>query len=215
MRVVTVLQTRALNALHPGSSEYKPMHVQTLARQVAEQSPFAEFLCLSDVSVPGVNTLPLANKWPGWWAKMNLFDPALKGDILFMDLDTVVVGPLDDVEGITDLALLRDFYRDGKKLKEGLGSGLMFLPEAARAQVWDEWIANPNFNMRLYARSGDQGLLEKFYLNSAKRVQDLVPGQVVSWKVHCQHGVPQEARVICFHGKPRPWEVGQFLHLYR
>jgi hypothetical protein len=215
MRVITVLQTRALHALHPGSSEFKPAHVQALARQIERHAPFADFHVLSDVRVPGVETIPLTEKWPGWWAKMAMFDPAIRGDFLYVDLDTVIVGPLDDFKNVMHLTLLRDFYRDGKKLKEGLGSGLMFLPEAARAAVWADFSANPALSMRLYAGGGDQRLLEAHYLNKAARWQDVLPGQVVSWKVHCKSGVPPGARIVCGHGKPRPWEVGEFLHLYR
>jgi hypothetical protein len=131
-----------------------------------------------------------------------------------MDLDTVITGPLGDILSVDKPTLLRDFYRDGKKLKEGLGSGLMYLPEEARANVWRFWNEQPQLHMRMYPR-GDQFLLEKFFLNTADRWQDVVPGQVVSWKVNCQGGVPPEARVVCFHGQPRPWAVGQFLHLYR
>lgn len=214
MRVVTVLQTRALNALHHGSSEFTAMHVKALQRQVEQHAPFAQFQCLSDIKIEGVDTIPLKRKWPGWWAKMELFDPELRGDVLFMDLDTVIVGDLEDLGQVNKLTLLRDFYRDGKKLKEGLGSGLMFLPEADRRAVWDEFTVNPALSMRMHPR-GDQHLLEPLYINRAKRWQDVVPGQVVSWKVHCQNGVPPEARIICMHGQPRPWAVGQFLHLYR
>jgi hypothetical protein len=205
MRIVAVLRS---------GGEYLPKHAQALARQIEEHAPFAQFQVVSDTPIDGVEVLPLEYKWPGWWSKMNLFAPAMRGDFLFMDLDTVIVGPLDDLERVNELTMLRDFYRDGKKLKEGLGSGLMFLPEAARAAVWDRWMSNPPWNMRLYCR-GDQHLLEAMWLNKAKRWQDLVPGQVVSWKVHCAAGVPPEARVVCMHGQPRPWSVGQFLHLYR
>lgn len=215
MRVVTVLQTRALHALQHGSGEFTVAHVQALQKQVARWAPFASFECFSDVDVPGVDCVKLAHNYPGWWAKMNLFAPSTKGDLLYMDLDTVIVGPLDDFENTTKLTMLRDFYRDGKKYKEGLGSGLMFLPEAVRQQVWDDFIVNPQLAMMMNRNGGDQKLLEMYWLNRAARWQDELPGQVVSYKVHCANGIPPEARVICFHGKPRPWEVGQFLHLYR
>lgn len=215
MRIVTVFNTRTLRrGLHLHDQEFTPAHVLALQAQCAKYAPLATFECLTDVGVPGVQCRPLRHGWPGWWAKMELFDPAVPGDFLFMDLDTVVAGPLDDILDVRKLTLLRDFYRDGKKLKEGLGGGLIYLPEEARADVWGYWSANPALAMRMFPR-GDQHLFERFYLNSAQRWQDVVPDQVVSWKVHCSKGVPPEARVICFHGKPRPWEVGQFLHLYR
>lgn len=214
MRIVTVLQTKALHALHHGSSEFKPSHVQALKRQIDQWAPFASFECLTDVDIPGVDCKPLEKDWPGWWAKMNLFSPTMKGDFLFMDIDTAIVGPLDDIERVDRLTMLRDFYRDGKKLKEGLGGGLMYLTERAREEPWGYFSKHPVSYMRTYAR-GEQHLLETYYLGNARRWQDEVPGQVVSWKVHCQNGVPPDARVICFHGQPRPWAVGQFLHLYR
>jgi hypothetical protein len=215
VRIVTVLQTRALNALQRGSSEYTIKHVQALQAQIAKWAPLATLECISDVNVPGVKCIHPNEQWPGWWMKMNLFSPDVPGDFLFMDLDTVIVGPLDDILAVNKLTLLRDFYRDGKKLKEGLGGGLIYLPADARKDVWGFWRQQPQLQMRVYSR-GDQFLMEKFYLESAARWQDVVPGQVVSWKVHCKGDiVPPEARVVCFHGHPRPWSVGPFLHLYR
>lgn len=214
MRIVTVFNSRSLNG---GVQEYTPAHVQALARQIDQYNPNVRFEVLTDVSprlLPGITCRPLRHGWPGWWAKMELLDPQVPGDFLFMDLDTVITGPLDDILAVRELTLLRDFYRDGKKLKEGLGGGLIYLPADVRSKVWSFWMQQPQLQMRVYAR-GDQFLFERFWLGSAKRWQDTVPGQVVSYKVHCQHGVPPEARVVCFHGHPRPWAVGQFLELYR
>nr|WP_145924153.1 hypothetical protein [Halomonas elongata] len=36
---------------------------------------------------------PLAHGWPGWWSKLELFRPH-GGDLLYLDLDTVVRGDL-------------------------------------------------------------------------------------------------------------------------
>lgn len=168
------------------------------------------------MEVPGIETTPLVKKWPGWWSKMELFAPSMKGDFLFMDLDTVIVGPLDGFERVSKLTILRDFYRDGKKLKEGLQSSLMFLPESSRQGPWDDFMCNPALSMMMHRYGGDQKLLEGHYIGHAALWQDVLPGQVVSWKVNCTNGiVPPEASIVCFHGKPRPWAVGQFLHLYR
>lgn len=214
MRIVTVLQTRALHAFQAGSSEFNASHVIALQKQIAKWAPEATFECLTNENIEGVACRKLKRNWPGWWSKLELFDPELPGDFLFVDLDTVLLGPIDDILAVKKLTLLRDFYRDGKKLKEGLGGGLLYLPHKARQPVWDDFTSNPTLSMRMHPR-GDQFLFEQHYLNNAARWQDEVPRQVVSWKVHCSKGVPPEARVICFHGQPRPWAVGQFLHLYR
>lgn len=214
MRIVTVFNSRSLNGAR---QEYEPGHVLALRDQCAKYAPQATFECLTDVSerlIPGVKRWPYKYDWPGWWAKLALMDPTLPGDFLFLDLDTVIVGPLDDILAVKKLTLLRDFYRNGVKLKEGLGGGLMYLPDKDRAPVWDFWRQQPQLQMRVYAR-GDQFLFERLWLQTAQRWQDVVPGQVCSWKVHCQNGVPPEARLIAFHGQPRPFAIGQFLHLYR
>ena len=206
MRIVTVLKS---------GGDYKPLHVLALKAQCAKYAPEASFMCLTDVEVEGVETAPLLHKWPGWWSKLEIFRPDVTGDFVYMDLDTVIVGPLDDLARVNQLAMLRDAYRDGKKLKEGLQSSVMVLPEHVRSQIWDEFTVNPQLAMMFNRAGGDQRFLERFWLGKAARLQDLLPGQFVSWKVNCGQGVPPEARVVFFHGQPRPWAVGQFLHLYR
>lgn len=90
-----------------------------LRRMVWENSPpNTDFICLSDVKIPGVYTLPLLHKWPGFWAKMELFSPAMKDDFLFMDLDTVILGPIDDFLKPRPLTTF--------------GGALMWLPEKDR-----------------------------------------------------------------------------------
>lgn len=147
---------------------------------------------------------------------MELFRPGIEGDLLFMDLDTLLIGPLDDIANVNRLTILRDFYRDGvyKGRPEGLQSSLMYLPELDRAEVWDSFSRNPTLAMSECYRGGDQQFLERFWLSRAARWQDAVPGQVVSWKVHCRNGVPSTTRVICTHGKPKPWDLPEYKHLY-
>lgn len=57
------------------------------------------FVCLSDMDVPGIETIPLVHQWPGWWSKLELFGPAL-WDVeraLYLDLDVLVTGVLDSL----------------------------------------------------------------------------------------------------------------------
>lgn len=178
--------------------EYTPAHVQWLARQVPGLK------CLSDVAVPGVETIPLRHPWPKWWAKLALFEPwAIPGDLLYIDLDTVVLGDLADFEAVGQTTMLSDFY-----WPERPASGLMYIADADKAAVWDRWLADPAGHMaRKRGRGGigDQGFLAEV-LDPA-RWQDLLPDRVVSYKVHCRRRVPNRADIVCFHGKPRPWGV--------
>lgn len=197
MRVVTVLRS---------GGEFEASHVTALQDQVLQHNPLIEFQCLTDIrDIPGVDTLPLMYDWPGRWAKMELFRPDLAGDFLFMDLDTVVVGELDDLLDVGELTILRDFYRP-----QGLQSALMFLPEAARNEAWQHWRKNPERHMQI-ARRGDQGVLEQVWLHTAARFQDKAPGRIVSYKADLQGRADEtpgpNVRVVCFHGRPRPWAL--------
>jgi hypothetical protein len=207
-------------------------HVQALAQQVERFAPLDDFVCLTPVSVSGVECLPLKHEWRGWWVKFELFRPDIKGTVLYLDLDTVITGSLSDIVAVDKLTLLRDFYRDGKTLyggiarrrapkPEGLQASLMLLPEADRAEIWEDWMRGPNAHMQRLGSKGDQPLLEQHFLKHAQRWQDVVPGQIVSWKVDCCGGnefqvpaIPEDARVIVFHGQPRPWQCKEFEALY-
>ena len=177
--------------------EYTPAHVQWLARQVPG------LVCLSDVEIEGVPTVKLRRNFPKWWAKMNLFSDAVDGDVLFFDLDTVVLEDINSLN-VGKTTALRDFYRPHL-----LGSGLMYIAHADKKPIWDAFCKTPEMHMAVHSRFpliGDQGFLNGRL--AAQRWQDVLPGSVVSYKVHCKQAVPQGAKVVCFHGKPRPWAVG-------
>ncbi len=216
--IVTVLKS---------GGEYSPRHVVELKRQVDLHFPGALFVVFTDQNVPGnIKQVRLEYRsWTGWFAKMEIFNPKFYGDMLYMDLDTSIVGPLDDMANIGKLTVLRDFYRDGvHKPGSGIGSGVMYLPENDRALVWARWNANPFKNMsELRMRGlGDQTFLEGIrdnegarWIDGAARWQDELPGQVVSYKVDCnpkwKQGavgkIPTGARVVCAHGKPKQWHA--------
>jgi hypothetical protein len=88
----------------------------------------------------------------------------------------------------------------------GLQSAVMYLPEAARGEMWGEWLDAQSANPMGYMQS-DQTFMDERWRGTARRWQDELPGQFVSYKVHCSEGVPNDARVVVFHGTPRPWDT--------
>lgn len=194
------MQPVILTVLRSGG-EYQPEHVERLRAQCAEHAAGAEFFCLSDV------TGTLDHGWPGWWSKMEAF--RVRGPVLYMDLDTSVVGdlaPLLEAACRHDFVALRDFNPHAREM----GSGLMAWRGDMSALYW-AFRANPEKHMAENSTPrhwGDQGFIEPRTVGR-KHWQEILPGAVVSWKKHCRGGVPERARVVCFHGKPKPWEVGQ------
>ncbi len=171
------------------SHEYDTDYVDHFLRGVQKHVGDYEFLLIG------------GSEYPGWWSKMELFRPDIKGDLLYFDLDTMIVGNIDDILAVNTLTVLSDFNYLNR-----VASGMMFIPERERAFIWEEWIKNPKAHMEQWGGHGDGGFLSQYWEHAA-RWQDLVPDQIVSYKKHCLNGVPKEARVVCFHGRPRPRDV--------
>lgn len=170
--------------------DYGPEHVRWLAKQVPG------LVCLSDVPVPGVETVRMRYGFPSWWSKIELLSNAFDGDLMYYDLDTVVLAPLPKVDRTT---VLRDFY-----YPETMGSGLMYIAQADKARVFEDFMRSPSLHMRRHTVGGDQAFLQQ-HIGDCQKWQDVA--QVVSFKAHCQSGVPAGTQVCCFHGQPRPWHV--------
>lgn len=161
------------------------------------------FVCLSDVEVP-CERIPLEHDWPGWWSKIELFK--LEGDVLTIDLDTAVVGDIYEIAFIASnplsgFKILQDFYR-----ADGLGSGVMGWSASQTSQVrhwYNEFANRPDFWMQYCGSGGDQRFIENMDQRRLTLWQRAVPGQIVSYKVHCRGGIPDDARLVCLHGKPK------------
>lgn len=197
MKIVTVLRTGA---------EYKVNHAIALYEQCKKHAPGVDFICISnDSSVPGY--IEMKHDWPSWWCKMEIY--TIQGPVLYMDLDTVV---LRDITSILyhvsnhKFISLRDFY---PKMNRTVASGVLAW-NGDMSYLYHTFAENPEKHMQENSTNrwwGDQGFLER-NVTSPSFWQDLVPGQIVSWKVHCKNNrVPSSAKIVAFHGKPKPWEV--------
>lgn len=178
--------------------DFLPEHVDRLRAQCEQHAPDVDFLCLEGDL--------LTNDWPGWWSKMHVF--TYHGVVLYMDLDTAIVG---DLTPLIDAASDHDFIalRNPCDTPSMFGSGLMAWRGDMR-HVFDRFREGPHGHMRrctTRALWGDQGFISETETPDALW-QDLLPGQIVSWKVDCAEGVPPDARVVYFHSNPRPWQVG-------
>jgi hypothetical protein len=199
MKIVTVLRT---------SETYKRKYVEMLHSQCQQFAPGIEFVCISDDPlVPGY--VKMEHEWPKWWPKMEIFK--IQGPVLYLDLDTIIVSDLKSIlDNIPqyEFIAIRDFYKD-HKMQRTLGSGVMAW-NGNMKYLYEEFLKDPEKNMAECTTSrwwGDQGFIEKTIKNNVVYWQDIATNKLVSWKVHCKNGVPKNAAIIAFHGKPKPWEV--------
>jgi hypothetical protein len=189
MIVATVLKT---------GGDFKPEHVILLRDQIARHTPAAKFICLSDVAIDGVNTIPLVMGWPGWWSKIELFRPGIFCEpVVYFDIDTVI---LSDVAGFErmNLTMLED------PLHGGPASGIMAWGYDY-SHVFQALCEYPSA-MTYYHQHGywgDQG----FIRDNCRVIIELFKDKTASYKVHAQHAIPNDTAVLYFHGYPRPWDT--------
>lgn len=188
--------------------EYTRAHVEGLHAQLVRhvQAPF-RLVCLTNVPFnhPEIMCEPLVQRWEGWWSKMNLFNVFRKGNVFYMDLDTMVVGDITDIvmprHGFWGL---RDFGAPGS-----FASGLMAW-DGDHSYLYDQFRKDPEGHMVRHARReswGDQGFIERHLRVPPMAFQDHFGDRIVSWKLGVARGLRTPPSIICFHGKPRPWEA--------
>ena len=75
--------------------DFTPEHVYALKNALNEHLPEHRFYCFTDVDCMPVWMIPLIHDLPGWWSKMELCRPdEIPGTVLYIDLDTVILGDL-------------------------------------------------------------------------------------------------------------------------
>jgi len=199
--VVTVLRSGGV---------FNEQYVRHLMAGVARHAHTQHrFMCLSDtVTEPevrdGIEWLPLVHDWPAHYAKLEIYRPELEwfGRMTYIDLSSVIVGdltPFLDYDG--PCAMVRDPWHDAAQtsvitFEPGWGRE----PYLAFSAASDDWMREGE---RMHAPwFHDQVMLQ------IRQPDDLfAPGAVVSWKAHCTNGVPENARIVKFHGRPKPHEV--------
>lgn len=131
---------------------------------------------------------------PGWWAKVDLFEPGrFSGRVLYLDLDSVITGPLGalaESKGIIHLA------QWGWK-RNDYGSGVMCFDVGEHEEIFTRYTPDTSKQFR-----GDQD-----YLTALGGWPALPDGLTRSYRYHCKNGPPPGCAVCAMHGHPKPHEV--------
>ena len=201
--------------------KYGPEYVNRLFNMVARNTtlPF-KFVCFTDDSkglLPEIDARPLPqmdlppDKERGW-RKLSLFrkDVGLEGRVLFLDLDTVIVGNIDGYFTMDGKFIFIKHWKPSEK--HGIGETGVYRFEAGELQfLYDDFMANMEKIKASYrheqAYVGD--VLSKRGL-AAFWPQECMP----SFKYTCMRPFPlnfflepkepEEPKIIVFHGRPTP-----------
>ncbi len=131
---------------------------------------------------------------PGWWAKIDCFRPGrFSGRCIFLDLDTVICGPLDELASIKGTVHLTDWGW----AKNMYGNAIMVWDAGEHEEVWK--LYTPDVPRRF---RGDADWM--FELGGWPA---LPKGLNVSYRYHAKVAPPAGAVTVSFHGKPKCHEV--------
>jgi hypothetical protein len=139
---------------------------------------------------------PYLTQFPGFFRKLELFAPWFDflRPCVWLDLDTYVLGDITPLTELTDeLWLINDLYHS-----ERAESGIMVAPSYSD-HIWAKAPAAAASNTYY----GDGPFLATF---PHRRIQSAVDG-IMSYKAGQLYDSPKNARIVCFHGKPKPHET--------
>lgn len=159
------------------------VYVERLKSMVSKHltEPF-EFVCITE------------SDKAGWWAKIDLFKPGLfSGRVLYLDLDTVIVGNLDELVKHKGIVHLKDWGWT----KNDYCSAIMIWDAGEHAEIYNNYDDDVPSLFR-----GDQD-----WITELGNWQALPVGMCVSYRYVSRKQPPKGACVVQFHGKPKPHEI--------
>jgi hypothetical protein len=198
---------------------YNAKHVRILESMVSRHLIPDRFVCLTDDAFASdrIECVRLRQGWPGWWSKMELYSNRVAREgsrVLYFDLDVVITGDLGDLARAKEpFIVVGDAYRRGDRsprhLKGRIGyqSSIMAWNAGELEYLYDDFARTAYADMARHRHIGDQEFLE-FHGPRAAYWEDVLPGQVVSYKRNCipnSGELPACARVVDFHGRRKPW----------
>lgn len=211
-------------------TKYPSHYVNRLRNMVRRHLSYPhDFVCLTDDPAGldrGIGTLPLPKGYAGFWNKVSLFRRGLfEHDrlLLYLDVDLVVVGPLDFLlEGQADLTVIGSFGGG-----DGINSSVMRIRAGSLPQVYDHFEEDAEAIVASGRYPGDQDWIHAQVPNAAL----FPPNKIVSYKKDMNSHVllltkklgldfpwirapywmsvspPEDASIVVFHGKPDPEDV--------
>jgi len=204
-----VLSVLTIACVLKTGGDFDPSHVTRLRDNVAGHLNLNHrFVCLTDDRVD-CDSIPLGNKWPNWWAKINLFRPGqFDGPVVYFDLDVLIVGQLDSIVLDHSFTMLKSFWPHGN-----VNSSVMAWMADNMAPVYERFSNGPVVWMNGYrskSKWGDQDFIFDHSHIEPEYWQDKFPGAFCSYKLNVEKNggkIPVGTKVVIFHGQPRPWDT--------
>ena len=187
--------------------DFKPWDAITLAMQVRRHLCIPHtFICMTDMPIGSefVQEIPLAHEWPGWWSMIEMF--RIEGPVVASGLDMIV---LDSINRLGELAIAcpKNIFYMARPQSKPYNKGERW---CSGFQIWNgdwSWLYtefDPDTHIEFFDKE-QRYTAHKLHCRKIeiRAVQDYFDGYY-SYRNHCRRGAPKNARVVLFHGHPRP-----------
>ncbi len=202
-------------------TKYGPEYVNRLFYMVKRNTtlPF-KFVCFTDdakgldsnIEVRPLPEMDLPEGPERGWRKLAVFkkDINLEGRVLFLDLDTVIVGNIDDYFTMDGDMILIKHWKPSKE--HGIGeTGVFRYTVGAHTELYDDFMADKKKFMSAYRH-------EQAYVGDISNKNGWLSFWPEEWmpsfKYNCMRPfllglflepiLPPKARMVVFHGNPTP-----------
>lgn len=196
-------------------ADYDASWVRRLRRGVSEHLAAPHrFVCLTNVPDAftedvGIEARPLWHEWPGYWSKIELFREPFGGPVLYLDLDSLIIGdlaPLFDQPG--DFLMVPDFH------KRGWGNSSAMFWEDDWTGIYRDFLRDPDGAMGDYHRTPEGRVGDQAFIEDIVEPEFFPEGMVASYKIHAKNAPPAGAAVVTFHGRPKPHQANGWVKGY-
>jgi hypothetical protein len=165
------------------------------------------FVCITDNKVPeGVIKMKPQIKAGTWWQKVGLFSPDLFGRsarILYLDLDLVVVGSLDQIANVAEPFCMIENYGPNTGHAAHNSSCMVWTPSEETDRIFNCFTADVSKQLH-----GDQCWIWRVMRDT---IHDFPKHYCVSYKYEKQRAdwrfATNETSCVVFHGEPKPHKV--------
>jgi hypothetical protein len=195
-------------------NKYSPEYVEKLGRGVRRhlQVPH-RLVCLTDRTeqIDNFEMVDISGyKLPGWWAKMLVFRPELRGSgrAVYVDLDSVPVSDLSPLlRNRANFAICENFTRlaGNTKWPCRYGSCVMTFAGGWGEHVWHAFHHDHQHHMQVAGNLGDQFAIQELVPNAPYLQNMLPPGFFLGYRDLREEPPPGTALVI-FAGRNKPHE---------
>jgi len=211
-------------------TKYSSDYVNKLFNMVKRHTtvPF-NFACITEDTRgldPAITIVPLPmhDKLEGWWYKPYIFskDFPLSGELLFMDLDLVIIKNIDCLWDYTpeNFCIIRDFTRSTNPDWKKFNSSIFRLASKSLPHVWDNLLKNLEVIRRFH---GDQDwIFDQVVSNFNYWPDEWI--QSYKWEIRSRSEITRvgairkfnsvkhpiinsNTKILVFHGEPKPEHV--------